>query len=82
MGDFNSRHTLWGCTDTNVMGRIIEDFITKHDLVLLNDKSSTYLHSATSSYSSLDLTKCNPGIFPDFNWKAVDDIHGSDHLPI
>ena len=52
MGDFNSHHTLWGCTNTNDKGRIIEDFITKHDLVLLNDKSSTYLHPATGSYSS------------------------------
>ena len=82
MGDFNSHHTLWGCTDTNDKGRTIEDFITKHDLVLLHDKSSTYLHPATGSYSSLDLTICSPGIFPNFNWKVVDDLHGSDHFPI
>ena len=82
MGDFNSHHTLWGCTNTNDKGRIIEDFITKHDLILLNDKSSTNLHPATGSYSSLDLTICSPGIFPDFNWKVVDDLHGSDHFPI
>ena len=82
MGDFNSHHTLWGCTNTNDKGRIIEDFITKHDLVLLNDKSSTYLHPATGSYSCLDLTICSPEISPDFNWKVVDDLHGSDHFPI
>ena len=82
MGDFNSHHTLWGCTDTNDKGRIIEDFITGHDLVLLNDKSSTYLHPATGSYSSLDLTICSPEIFPDLKWKVVDDLHGSDHFPI
>ena len=60
MGDFNSQLTLWGCANTNEKGRIIEDFITKHDLILLNDKSSTYLHPATGSYSSLDLTICSP----------------------
>ena len=81
MGDFNSHHTLWGCPYTNDKGRIIEDFIAKHDLVLLN-KSSTYLHPATGSYSSLDLTICSPEICPDFNWKVVDDLHGSDHFPI
>ena len=37
MGDFNSHHTLWGCTNTNDKGRTIEDFINRHDLVLLND---------------------------------------------
>ena len=82
MGDFNSHNTLWGCIDTNDKGRTIEEFLTKQDLVLLNDKSSTYLHPATGSYSSLDLTICSPGIFPDFNWKVVDDLHGSDHFPI
>ena len=82
MGDFNSHHTLWGCTNTNDKGRTIEDFINRHDLVLLNDKSSTYLHPATGSYSSLDLTICSPGIFADLNWKVVDDLHGSDHFPI
>ena len=82
MGDFISQHTLWGCADTNDKGRTIEDFITKDDLVLLNDKSSTYLHPATGSYSSLDLTICSPGIFPDFTKKVVDDLHGSEHFPI
>ena len=82
MGDFNAHHTLWGCTNMNDKGRIIEDFITEHDLVLLNDKSSTYLHPATGSYSSLDLTICSPEIFPKFNWKVFDDFHGSDHFPI
>ena len=82
MGDFNSHHTLWGCSDTNDKGRIIEDFITGHDLVLLNDKSSTYLHPATGSYSSLDLSICSPEISPDFNWKVCNDLRGSDHFPI
>ena len=82
MGDFNSHHTLWGCTNTNEKGGIIEDFVTRHDLALINDKSLSYLHPATGSYSSLDLTICSPGVFPDFNWKVVDDLHGSDHFPI
>ena len=32
MGDFNSHHTSWGCTDTNDKGRIIQDFITRHEI--------------------------------------------------
>ena len=82
MGYFNSHHRLWGCIDTNDKGQIIEDFITNHDLVLLNDKSSTYLHPATGCYSSLDLTICSPGIFPELTSKVCDDLHGSDHFPI
>ena len=52
MGDFNSHYTSWGCKDTNEKGRIIEKFITEHDLVLLHDKTSTYVHPATGSHSS------------------------------
>ena len=49
---------------------------------MFNDKSSTYLHPATGSYSSLDLTICSSGILPDLKWKVVEDLHGSDHFPI
>ena len=80
--DFNSHQTLLRCTDTNDKDRTIEEFIMKQDLVLINDKSSTYLHPATGSYSSLNLTICRPGIFPDFNWNVFDDLYGSDHFPI
>ena len=60
---------------------LLKILFIEHDLVLLNDTSSTNLHPATGSYSSLHLTLCSPGIFPDLNWKVVDD-HGSDHFPI
>ena len=61
MGDFNSHHTLWGCMDINDKGRIIEDFITKHDLVLQNDKSSTYLHPVYSAAeNSIPRTSTDP----------------------
>ena len=82
MGDFNVHSTLWGCRDTNVKGREIEDFISKHDLCLINDKSHTYLHPASGSYSSLDLTICCPEVAPHFTWKVDKDLHGSDHFPI
>ena len=80
MGDFNSHHTLWGCMDTNDKGRSIKNFVTKHDLVLLNDKSLTYLHPVLVLihhwillYAALEF---------DFTLKVCDDLHGSDHFPI
>ena len=82
MGDFNAHNSLWGCRDTHAKGRQMEDFISGHDLCLLNDKTYTYLHSATDSYSSLDLTLCSPEVASDFTWKVDDDLHGSDHFPI
>ena len=66
VGDFNAHSSLWGCRDTNVKGRQIEDFISEHNLCLLNDKNHIYLHPATGSYSSLDLTLCSPEVASDF----------------
>ena len=37
VGDFNGHNILWGCKDNNPKGNIIEDFITKNDLCLMND---------------------------------------------
>ena len=49
----------------------------------MNDnKSKTYLHPATGSYSSTDLNLCSPVLLPNFTWKVTEDLCGSDHFPI
>ena len=82
LGDFNGHNLLWGSKNINDKGKKIEDFIGKHDLCLFNDKSNTYLHPATGSYSALDLTICSPSLLLDFAWEVSDDLCGSDHFPI
>ena len=82
VGDFNGHNILWGCKDNNPKGNIIEDFITKNDLCLMNDKSHTYLHPATGKFSSLDLSICHPSLLLDFDWTVSEDQHGSDHFPV
>ena len=82
LGDFNSHSKLWGCSDTNDKGAIIENFIAENDLCLFNNKQATYLHYPTRKYFSLDLAICYPNIYLDFNWSVLDDLHGSNHFPI
>ena len=82
VGDFNGHNILWGCNKTNSRGEIIEDFMANHNLCLMNDKSHTYLHPATGTLSSLDLSFCHPSLFLDFDWSVCEDQHGSDHFPI
>ena len=82
VGDFNGHNILWGCKDNNPKGNIIEDFITKNDLCLMNDKSHTYLHPITGNFSSLDLSMCHPSLLLDFDWTVSEDQHGSDHFPV
>ena len=82
LGDFNGHNILWGCNKNNTRGEIIENFITTNDLCLMNDKSYTYLHPATGTFSSLDLSLCHLSLLLDFDWSVCEDQHGSDHFPI
>ena len=82
MGDFNGHHTLWRCEDVNNRGQELEYLILKIDLILLNDKSHTYFHSASGTFTSIDLTLFSPSLFLDFSWKVGPDPCGSDQCPI
>ena len=65
-------HTLWGCEDVNNIGQQLEDLILKNELILFNDKSHTYFHSASGTFTSIDLALSSPSIFLDF-WKVGPD---------
>ena len=82
VGDFNGHNILWGCKNNNNRGEMLENFIAKNDLCLMNDKSQTYLHPATGHFSSLDLSLCHPSLLLDYDWSVCDDQHGSDHFPV
>ena len=73
MGDFNSHSNVWGCRDTDQKGRIVEDVINRNNLLLYNNKSYTYLHPGTGTYSAIDLTLADASIFLDYSWKVHDD---------
>jgi len=82
LGDFNAHSSLWGCSKTDVRGKLVEDILLKRNLCLLNDGSYTYLHPATGSLSAVDLNIATPSLYLDFSWQVISDQHGSDHFPI
>ena len=82
VGGFNGHNVLWGCNDNDPRGELIEDFITKNDICLMNDKSNTYLDSGKGTFSSLDLSLCHPSLYLDYDWSVCEDQRGSDHFPI
>ena len=82
LGDFNGHNILWGSKDINDKGRIIESFIDNHGLCLYNTKTPTYLHPATGTYTSLDLSICFPTLVLDYDWIVHDGLCGSDHFSI
>ena len=68
LGDFNGHNILWGSKDINDKDRIIESFIDNHGLCLYNTKTPTYLHPATGTYTSLDLSICFPTLPGVVGW--------------
>jgi hypothetical protein len=83
MGDFNAHSPLWGYQTLDAKGKIVEDFISNNNLCYLNDKHMfTYIHPATGSKTSIDLTICDPSLVVDLSWRVHDDLCGSDHYPI
>ena len=82
LGDFNCRHTLWGDSIINTRGRLLENFISAHDLFLLNSGTHTHFDARTKSFSCIDLSLCSPSIAVNFKWSVTEDTNFSDHFPI
>ena len=82
LGDFNAHSPVWGDSRRDGRGKLIESFLQDNDLILLNSKSPTFVHSAYNSTSAIDLTVASPTIALDFQWSVHDDLCGSDHFPI
>lgn len=81
-GDFNAHNTIWGGNCTDPRGRILEDFIIKNDVCLMNAGQYTYIHPGYGTQTAIDLTMCHSSLYLDYNWDTYKDTCGSDHLPI
>ncbi|CAF4343507.1 unnamed protein product, partial [Rotaria magnacalcarata] len=75
-GDFNAKHTDWDCSQVNSKGRILADWLKKHNLNVLNNGSRTSLRSNTT----IDLVISSE--IPETTESQTLPYMGSDHLPI
>ena len=82
LGDFNAHNPIWGSSKQNDNGKKVEDLLNKEGLCIFNDGSSTYLHPGYGTFSSIDLSICDPSILLDYSWSVHHDLCGSDHFPI
>ena len=82
VGDFNSHNYLWEGNKTDANDKVRETFMTRNNICLFNDDTPTYLHPATGSFTSIDLTMCSPSHFMGFTWRVEENLHGSAHFPI
>ena len=82
LGDFNSHHTVWGCVDVNSRGRLLENFILRTSLCILNTGAGINISLPSGSTSVLDLSIASPQLVNSFEWTVDEDPLGSDHFPI
>ena len=82
VGDFNSHNSLWGSDKTNKNRRLIEDFVFRNDLVILNDGSGTRLDPHSGKTSCLDLSLISSSLAGNCTWNVMPDRLGSDNFPI
>jgi hypothetical protein len=82
LGHVNAHSLCWGSNHTDARGRIIEEFVSRHDLVILNKGNNTHVSYSYRSLSAIDVTMCTPMLQTFFDWYVEDDPHNSDHFPI
>jgi len=82
LGDFNGHSPLWGNSDCNQRGELVESLISDFSLCLLNNGDSTYFHQPTKRFYAIDLAISTPSLVPLFNFWVSNDLHNSDHFPI
>ena len=72
----------WVCDKNNSRRNRIDDFIAENNICLLNNGSYTYLHPATGTFTSIDLSLCSPDILMETDFMVESDSYGSDHFAI
>jgi hypothetical protein len=82
MGDANAHGLWWGSQHTDARGKILEDFVSKHQLFILNKGNPTHFSYSYRTFSSIDIVFCSPVLQSFFDWYVEDDLYNSDHFPI
>lgn len=82
VGDFNARHTFWGCLRANSIGNSLYDFMQSHNLLIHFPPTSSYIpEDATKRPSTLDFALTN-GMIQISDLRVDDEFNISDHRPV
>lgn len=83
LGDFNSHNPIWGSTNTDSTGKIVEDLINSNDdLIILNNGTNTHFNVNTGYGSAINITIASREIATFFDWMIMEELYNSDHNPI
>jgi len=83
VGYYNAHNPLWGSDRRDHNGAVVEDFLDKHDLVMINDGRPTRFHILRNTCSHIDLSFASSNLARVGDWDIMDRYTlGSDHYPI
>ena len=82
LGDVNAKHFSWGSPICDGRGVVINRFLSRANLFLLNDGSPTYFNMHTNYYSHLDISCVSDTVSHNFAWRTYPDALSSDHFPV
>lgn len=81
-GDFNAHHNLWGSSQSDSRGQVIEKFLQNSDATLLNTGAeATHFNAYTGTHSTIDLSICSPSLTHQLYWSVSENLYMSDHYP-
>ena len=60
--------------------RNLKNIISNNNLYPFNKKSQTHLHLFSATYSTIDLSFCDPSLFFNFTWLVKEDTSESNHF--
>ena len=82
VGDFNAKHTTFGCKTSNDSGRALKRFTQDNSLLLINSSAHTFFHRSHDYSEILDLVFVKKSILDlAYSYYVGPDVN-SDHLPI
>ena len=73
LGDFNGHNNLWGTNQENERGKVAENLIDSHNLILLNDSVHTRFDTYTQTSSLLDISLCHLSAYIDVAFQVYWD---------
>ncbi|XP_072403161.1 uncharacterized protein [Diabrotica undecimpunctata] len=73
---------MWGSKKTFGRGKTVEAVLSCNNTCLMNSGASTYFNIASGTYSSIDLSICDPKSADSLSWYTLDSLYDSNHFPI
>jgi hypothetical protein len=78
--DSNSRSTAWHDSLTNSRGKILEEYLIRRDLHIMNEESEKTTFQSRRGRSNIDLTIVNNRLLKNFNgWEISENESCSKH---